>query len=90
MASIVTYDVPEKHFALKKALLNLGYQDQISGTTCEIIYFPNTTLHHLTKTPLEARKDVESACAKLSIKLERCVATQWTNWAAICGEDFTS
>ncbi len=88
MAVIVTYDVPSKHTELKTALKQLGYVDQIPGVTCKIIYFPNTTLFHKTKTSLQAREDVQSICTNLGVKLERCVATIWDDWAAICGEDF--
>jgi hypothetical protein len=88
MASIVTYDVPEKHRDLKKALFALGYKDQIPGTTCEIIYFPNTTVYHSSKTPTEARDEVQAICKKIQINLERCIATTWSSWSAICGEDF--
>lgn len=88
MASIVTYDIPSKHAELKKELFDLGYKDQIPGTNCKIIYFPNTTVYHETKTPLEARGDVKAICTKLKINLERCVATLWTGWSVICGEPF--
>jgi len=88
MASIVTYDVPEKHREVKKALFALDYKDQVAGVSCKIIYFPNTTVYHSTKTPKEARTDVQAICTKLEIDLERCVATIWDDWSAICGEDF--
>lgn len=88
MAIIVTYDVPSKHKELKKALFALGYKDQIPGTTCKIIYLPNTTLYHSSKTASDAVDDVKSECSELNIKLERCVATIWDDWSAICGEDF--
>ena len=89
MPSIITYDVPSKHVELKEALFKLGYKDQISGTKCEVIYFPNTTLYHETKSPEQALKDVQANCKHLSVKLYRCVATQWgPKWVAICGEDF--
>jgi hypothetical protein len=86
MASIVTYDVPEKHGELKDELFTLGYLDQIPGTKCEIIYLPYTTLYHETKTPKEAVKDVRNICKSLKIKLERCVATIWSQSFSICGE----
>ncbi len=88
MASIVTYDIPSKHAELKQELFDLGYQVQIPGTNCKVIYFPNTTVYHETKTPLEAREDLRSTCIKLKINLERSVATSWTGWAAFCGEPF--
>ncbi len=88
MASIATYDIPSKHEELKKELFDLGYKAQIAGTNCELIYFPNTTVYHETKTPREARENVQTICVKLKIKLERCIATSWIGWAAICGEPF--
>jgi len=88
MATIVAYDVPSKHDDLKKALFELEYKDRIPGSSCKVIYFPNTTLYHSTKTAEQAREDVKSACKRLSISLDRCVATKWIDWAAICGEPF--
>lgn len=88
MASIITYDVPAKHREFKKALFELGYKDQIAGTTCKVIYFPNTTLYHATKRAIEAKDDVKAICKKIGISLERCIATKWEDWSAICGEDF--
>lgn len=88
MAVIVTYDVPSKHTELKDNLKEQGYLDQISGNTCKVIYFPNTTLYHETKTASEALRDVQAVCRDLEIKLERCVSTLWSNYSAICGEDF--
>jgi len=88
MATIVTYDVPTKHVELKKTLFQLGYKDQIPDSTCKIIYLPNTTLYHETKTSEQVRNDVKNACTVLHIELERCIATAWTNWAAMCGKPF--
>jgi hypothetical protein len=89
MAIIITYDVPEKHRELKKELTAMGYKDQIPGIkNCKIIFFPNTTFYHPTKTSKTAVDDVQSICNKLSVKLERCISTTWDNWYAICGEDF--
>jgi len=90
MAIIITYDVPSKHVELKAAMKKMGYVDQIPGETCKIIYFPNTILHHSSKTASEARDEVQEVCTKLGIELERCVATLWTGWSAICGEPFKS
>jgi hypothetical protein len=89
MASIITYDVPSEHSAIKTAMFNKGYQDQIPGTeNCKIIYFPNTCLYHRSKTPEEARADLKAVCKEHSVTIERCVATIWDNWAAVCGESF--
>lgn len=88
MASLLTYDITSKHTEFKKEMLELGYLDQISGNTCKIIYFPNTSLYHPNNTPERARIDAELICTRLRINLERCVATVWDNWSAICGEPF--
>ncbi|OOQ57415.1 hypothetical protein [Mucilaginibacter pedocola] len=89
MAIIITYDIPSKHVEFKKAMFKLGYEDQIPGTiNCEVIYFPNTTLYHATKSAEAAREDAKITCKGLTVKLERCISTEWTNWAAICGEPF--
>jgi hypothetical protein len=89
MESIVTYDIPAKHRELKKAMFALGYKDQIPGIkNCKIIYFPNTVLYHASKTAEEAIDDVKATCKSLAVELERCVATKWDDWYAICGEDF--
>jgi hypothetical protein len=89
MASVVTYDIPSKHVDFKKLMFQFGYKDQIAGTTCKVIYFPNTTLYHPDKSAEAAREDARSVATKLGVILERCIATQWgPNWAAICGEPF--
>jgi hypothetical protein len=89
MAIIITYDIPSKHVEFKKNMFHLGYKDQIPGTeNCKIIYFPNTTLYHATKNASDAREDARTVCKHLGVNLERCVATQWTEWSAICGEPF--
>lgn len=68
MASIVTYDVLEKHVELRQALLDLGY---------------STTLYHATKTPEEVAADVQHVCEKLQIRLAKCVATNLIKWCVI-------
>lgn len=89
MGVVVTYDVPSKHVELKNELFKLGYKDQIPGIkNCKIIYFPNTTLYNESKTSEQAVSDLQNICQKLSIELERCVATIWDQWYAICGKPF--
>ena len=88
MSTIITYDIPTKHVEFKKLMLELGYKDRIPGKDCEVIYFPNTTLYHQIKNGETARKDARAVCKQLNVELERCIATQWTEWAAICGEPF--
>ena len=88
MATIVTYDIPSKHGEFKALMLELGYKDQISGLNCKVIYFPNTTLYHPTRNADTARDEAKNIALRLGVNLERCVATKWENWAAICGASF--
>ena len=88
MATIVTYDIPSKHTEFKSLMFRLGYKDRIADSTCTVIYLPNTTLYHPTKNAVAARDDARSIANGLGIKLERCIATIWEGWAAICGEPF--
>ncbi|MBP7809067.1 MAG: hypothetical protein KA163_07235 [Bacteroidia bacterium] len=91
MPSIITYDVNGKQTEVKAEMLKKGFKDRIPGiTNCEIIYFPETCLHHLTKTPKEAHDTLTAICLELKIKLERCVSVTWDdNWYASCGESYT-
>lgn len=89
MESIITYDISDKHTEFKNEMKLLGYQDKIKGEeNCKWIYLPNTTLYHPIKTPVEARTDAKKIKNDLKIELERCIATIWDNWAAVCGEPF--
>jgi hypothetical protein len=88
MATIVTYDITTKHVEFKKMMFQLEYKDQITDSTCKVIYFPNTTLYHPTKNAVTARDEARNIANRLGINLERCVAAKWENWAAICGEPF--
>ncbi len=89
MAVIITYDIDSKHTEFKQAMFKMGYKAQTLGNTnCKIIYLPNTTLYHVTKTAEAARDDAKAVARSLAIELERCIATEWTNWAAICGKPF--
>ena len=88
MATVLTYDIPTKHVDFKKLMFQLGYTDQIAGTNCNVIYFPNTTLYHSTKSAVTARDEAQNIAKRLAVNLERFIATEWENWAAICGEPF--
>lgn len=88
METIITYDISDKHTEFKNEMKELGYKDKIKGVNCEWIYLPNTTLYHPTKRPEEARDDALRIRKILNINLERCIATQWGSWAAICGSPF--
>ena len=89
MESIITYDISDKHTEFKNEMKKLGYQDKIKWDGNDSwIYLPNTTLYHPTKTPVEAKVDAKKIKNDLKIDLERCIATIWENWSAICGESF--
>lgn len=89
MAIIVTYDIPSKHREFKEMMFNLGYKDRIPGVkNCKIIFFPNTTIYHSNKTADQASDDASATCKQLGVELERCVATIWNDWAAVCGKPF--
>ncbi|MEO7975874.1 hypothetical protein [Flavobacterium sp.] len=88
MATIITYDIPNKHREFKNEMFTLGYLDKIPDNTCGIIYLPNTSLYHPTNSAQKARDDAKAICYRLGISLERCISTIWQSWAAICGEKF--
>ncbi|APA92626.1 MULTISPECIES: hypothetical protein [Myroides] len=89
MQVLITYDIPSKHQEFKQRMFELGYKDSIPGLiNCEMIYFPNTTLYHSDKSAVEARDEAKLTAKALGIVLERCVATVWGEWAAVCGEPF--
>lgn len=89
MGIIITYDISDKHTDFKNEMKKLGYKDKIEGgENCVWIYLPNTTLYHHTKTSVEAINDAKKVKQDLKIELERCIATIYDSWAAICGEPF--
>ena len=88
MSTIITYDIPTKHLEFKKLMHDLGYKGAIPGENCKIISLPNTTLYHQFKDGETARKDAQAICKKINVELERCIASKWTGWSAICGEPF--
>lgn len=89
METIIAYDISGKHLEFKNEMKKLGYQDKITEAgNCKVLYLPNTTLYHPTKSPVEARTDALNIKNSLKIQLERCIATIWDKWAAICGESF--
>ncbi len=87
MATIITYDVPSKHTDIKKAMFALGYTDKFVSDG-RYVYLPNTTVYHQTKSPVTARTELQTVCTRLNVHLERCIATDLTNWSAIYGEPF--
>ena len=90
MAIILTYDIPSKHSEFKQQMFDKGYKDSIQGTSCPVIYFPNTTLYHKNKLPKESLVDTQEICKNLGIKLVRFVSTDWNpnSFVAICGLPF--
>jgi hypothetical protein len=91
METIITYDISGKHVDFKNEMKRLGYQDRIkTDGNCKIIYLPNTTLYHPTKTPMSARDEAQLICDRLNVMFERCFATTWNrnHWGAICGDPF--
>lgn len=85
METIITYDISGKQTEFKDKMKELGYKDKFKGNKCDWICLPNTTLYHSTKNPKEARIDAQNLCKDLKIVLEKCVATIWEDWSAICG-----
>lgn len=72
MAIIVIYDIPEKHVDVKKALFALEYKDRIpykdENGNERVIYLPNTTVYHTSKSALEGKDDVKTICTNLNLK----------------------
>lgn len=89
MATIVTYDIPSKHRELKERMFNLGYKDSFPEANRKMVYLPNTTLYHQSKTAVQAKDDVKAACVLLGTKLQRCISSQLgPDWSGIFGEPF--
>ena len=84
MATIITYDLVNKHTEVKHAMFTLGYSDGFTNEGRKV-QLPNTTLYHTTKSPATAREDLKATCARLSSTLERCFATSvssdWASWS---------
>lgn len=81
MASIITYDIVNKHTEVKEAMYTLGYDNKFWYDN-KWVYLPNTTLYHPTKTPTTGRDELRQVCFRLSVTLEKCFATDINNWAA--------
>lgn len=89
MAIIITYDIPDKHREFKEKMAILGYTSTFKDSTNRIVYLPNTTLYHSTKTASEALGDVQTTAAALKQQLERCIGTQLgPDWRGIYGSPF--
>ncbi len=82
MATIITYDLANKHTEVKEAMYALGYANRFYYET-KYIYLPNTTLYHEIKTAATSRDELMAVCARLNANLERCVATRFVDWATL-------
>lgn len=81
MATIITYDLANKHTEVKEAMYGLGYSYRFAHEGKWIV-LPNTTLYHATKTPATARDELRAICSRMGATLERAFATEMHNWAS--------
>lgn len=81
MATIITYDLANKHTEVKEAMYGLGYSFRFAHDGKWIV-LPNTTLYHPTKTPVTARDEIMAVCKRLGATFERAFATEANNWAS--------
>ncbi len=87
MDSLITYDVPNRHKEVKDGMIAKGYAKSFkSGEQSYIL--PNTTIWRANTAPATALADLQAVTTALGVKLERAIATQFDNWAAIPGEPF--
>lgn len=88
MKTIITYDITDKHVEFKSEMFKLGYVDRFVNSS-KTVYLPNTTLIHRVKDAKKCKEDAKSISLKLSIKLERCISSQFgPDWSGIYGEPF--
>lgn len=88
MATLLSYDISDKHEDFKKALLKAGYTDTLScpNGRCRL---PKTTLVHEDKSTEEVRDDCTGLAQDLSIALERCIAVNYIydHWSGTRGKE---
>ncbi|HVI44513.1 MAG TPA: hypothetical protein VM802_06575 [Chitinophaga sp.] len=82
MSVLLTYDLKEKHEAVKNNMIGLGYSAEvIDRATNKKIYLPNTALFHEKKTPQEAINDLKTICLNVGLQqgigLERAFAVSF-------------
>lgn len=80
---LISYDVDSRHKAVKDAMKELGYYDKWHYDPAKIYDLPNTTLWHDKKSTDQAITDLRRVCTNLSVKLERAVAVQATDFVGI-------
>lgn len=96
MNVLITYDISNKHPEVKAAMQAEKYKDYWTQDN-QTYYLPNTTLWKMANdiTPTSVLAEFQKAVADLNanipvvkdkIKIERCVAVQFTTWQGIPGE----
>ncbi|MBC6612411.1 hypothetical protein H8B15_15920 [Hymenobacter sp. BT507] len=93
MNTLITYDITIRHTEVKSAMKTKGYADAWTANN-QTYYLPNTSLWKKGITPQTALADLQQVIQSLNsnqpankqIRLERCAAVEWTNWAAIPGD----
>lgn len=81
MATIITYDLANKHTEVKEAMYGLGYSYRFAHEGQWII-LPNTTLYHASKDPVTVRDELKAVCIRLGATFERSFATEASVWAS--------
>lgn len=93
MNALITYDITIRHTEVKSAMKVKGYFDSWSANN-QTYYLPNTSLWKKDATPQTAMAEMQEAIQTLNynqpankqIRVERCAAVEWSNWAAIPGD----
>jgi hypothetical protein len=94
MNALITYDVSNKQPEVKKGMKDLDYLDYWTLDR-KTYYLPNTTLWKRDASAATAIADMKKVIFSLNekiikkdekIKLERCVAVDFTTWDAIEGD----
>ena len=93
MNALITYDINIRHTEVKSAMKAKGHFDYWTANS-QTYYLPNTSLWKNGITPQTAKADMQQVIQSLNynqpankqIRLERCVAVEWTNWDAITGD----
>lgn len=95
MNALITYDISARHTEVKAAMLanGRGYFDSWSSNN-QTYYLPNTSLWKPNTTPQTAKAEIQQVIQALNlnqpannqIRLERCVAVEWSKWDGIPGD----
>lgn len=96
MGIIITYDLSDKNKPVKDEMIEKkGYSKTFlrkvtknGEKVSEIVYLPETTLYHISKTAQGAVEELESVAKKHDVKVTRCISVQLdgAGWYAIKGE----